>query len=32
MMEEVAIVALDKTIPIWLEEGFKFLNVGELYE
>ena len=26
------IVALDKTIPIWLEEGFKFLNVGELYE
>ncbi|WP_195954102.1 polysaccharide deacetylase family protein [Clostridium saudiense] len=26
------IVALDKTIPIWLEERFKFLNVGELYE
>lgn len=26
------IEALDKTIPIWLEEGFKFFNVGELYE
>ena len=26
------IEALEKTIPIWLEEGYKFLKVGELYE
>ncbi|MEN8077783.1 polysaccharide deacetylase family protein [Clostridioides difficile] len=26
------IEALEKTIPIWIKEGYKFLNVGELYE
>lgn len=24
--------ALEKTIPVWIEEGYKFLKVGELYE
>lgn len=26
------IEALEKTIPVWIEEGYKFLKVGELYE
>ena len=26
------IEALEKTIPIWIEEGYEFLKVGELYE
>lgn len=26
------IEALEKTLPVWIEEGYKFLNVGELYE
>lgn len=26
------IQALEKAIPIWVEEGYKFLKVGELYE
>ena len=24
--------ALERTIPIWIEEGYEFLKVGELYE
>ena len=27
-----SIEALEKTIPIWIEEGYEFLKVGELYE
>lgn len=26
------IEALEKTIPVWIKEGYKFLKVGELYE
>lgn len=26
------IEVLEKTIPVWIEEGYKFLKVGELYE
>lgn len=26
------IETLEKTIPVWIEEGYKFLKVGELYE
>lgn len=26
------IEALEKTIPLWIKEGYKFLKVGELYE
>lgn len=26
------IEALEKTLPIWIKDGYKFLNIGELYE
>ena len=26
------IEALEKTIPIWIKEGYEFLKIGELYE
>ena len=26
------IEALEKTLPIWLEEGYEFITIGELYE